>query len=220
MCPNPVCPEWQSDWYVTNLVRHNKYLFNCRYVAIVTPFKLHNKRSTRGCSLSIKLKILAIWLVSAAFSIPDAINTSLEVVETMEDPSNVTEPILICSPYPFALSPQYHIGVVLGKFLVYFVLPVVFIVLVYSLMARQLISSTDMVPSHGNHQQLQKQMQNRKSLAKVGVVTYNPFAFETLANQLTHISFPDGPRLQPKTLIARATWDSSRSFFQVAHASS
>ena len=134
-------------------------------MAIVTPFKLHNKRTTRGCSLSIRLKIFAIWLVSSAFSIPDAINTSLEEVV---DPENMTAPILICSPYPFALN-EYNIGVVLGKFLVYFVLPVVFIVLVYSLMARQLISSTDIVPSHGNQQQLQKQMQTRKSLAKVGV---------------------------------------------------
>ena len=79
--------------------------------------------------------------------------------------------MLAKSPYPFALNEHnYNIGVVLGKFLVYFVLPVVFIVLVYSLVARQLISSTDMVPSHGNQQQLQKQMQTRKSLAKVGVV--------------------------------------------------
>ncbi|GAU98466.1 hypothetical protein RvY_09608-2 [Ramazzottius varieornatus] len=164
-----------------------------RYVAIVTPFKLHNKRSTRGCSLSIKMKILAIWLVSAAFSVPDAINTSLEVVETMEDPSNVTEPILICSPYPFALSPQYHIGVVLGKFLVYFVLPVVFIVLVYSLMARQLISSTDMVPSHGNQQQLQKQMQNRKSLAKLFFIMVLVFVICFLPKHIFLIWFYGDP---------------------------
>jgi bombesin-like receptor 3 len=143
-----------------------------RYTAIVTPFKVHNKkRSIRACSMGIRLKIISIWLFAACFSIPDSINTTLEDIRSMED--NVT--YYACSPYPNSLGNDYHIGLVLGKFMIYFLIPVIFIAFVYGLMARQLIFSADFLPAtlladQTNQQQLRKQMKTRKSLAKVFLI--------------------------------------------------
>ncbi|OQV13333.1 Neuropeptide CCHamide-1 receptor [Hypsibius exemplaris] len=139
-----------------------------RYTAIVTPFKLHNKRAARGCSTGIQVKIMTIWGIAIFFSIPDALNTTLEEIESQDNQTIY----YACSPYPIALGHDYHISLVVGKFLVYFVIPVFVIVLVYSLMARQLIFSADFLPStaQSNQQQLQKQMKTRKSLAKLFLI--------------------------------------------------
>ncbi|XP_055330274.1 neuropeptide CCHamide-1 receptor-like isoform X2 [Paramacrobiotus metropolitanus] len=161
-----------------------------RYTAIVTPFKLHNKRSTRGCAPAIKIKIVAIWIVSILCSLPDAINTTLEEI-MMADGLNYHA----CSPYPNQLGIEYHITLVLCKFFVYFVIPVSLITVAYGLMARQLLSSADFLPSSapGNQQNLQKQMKTRKSLAKLFLVMVLLFVLCFLPKHIFLIWFYGDP---------------------------
>lgn len=134
----------------------------------MTPFKLHNKKSSRGCSVAIRLKVTAIWLLSIAFSVPDGLFTALQV--TMVGPDDVT--YHACTPYPDFLGDTYHTILVLSKFCVFFVVPVFLITIVYTLMAIQLMASSRFFPvgGPGNQQQLFKQMKTRRSLAKLFLV--------------------------------------------------
>lgn len=137
------------------------------------------------------MKILAIWLVAAVFSVPDALNTTLEEMFT---PDNSTIHYA-CSPYPQLLGYQYHIILVLVKFFVYFFIPVSLITVVYGMMAKQLMSSADFLPAtaQANQQQLQKRMKTRKSLAKLFLVMVLMFVLCFLPKHIFLIWFYGDP---------------------------
>lgn len=128
-----------------------------RYCAIVNPIRRHI--STKALTLII---IMVIWLVSVLLAIPAVVFTSVEEGYIV----NSNETVLYCTPFPKYLSKGYSQGVVIFRFLVYYVIPLCVIAGFYSLMARHLVLSTYNLPGEQGQQQ-SSQIQARKKVAKM-----------------------------------------------------
>lgn len=130
-----------------------------RYVAIVDPMA-----KLTGCTQRTTVGIaLAIWLLSALLAIPDAV-VSREVI--VEIPNGT---LGHCSPYPPELGTVYEKVACIGRFLIFFFLPILTIGFFYTMMARMLIRSGDSLPTESktgaaNHH---RQIAARKKVARV-----------------------------------------------------
>lgn len=138
-----------------------------RFFAIVAPMrKLHP--SGRGSRLTIFV-VIFIWLLSILFALPAAVATS--VISKVYGKASFD----ICYPFP---DKWKHFGypkiIVLGKFIVYYVIPLFIIAVFYALMARHLLISTQNMPGEPRGQQ--RQVKARKKVAKMVLVFVIVFA--------------------------------------------
>ncbi|XP_058066939.1 neuropeptide CCHamide-1 receptor-like [Anopheles bellator] len=134
-----------------------------RFFAIVDPlrkFHAHDpflgggRRATR---LTIATAIL-IWLMAIAFAIPAIVGSHIKTVIVNKDVS-----FYFCYPFPDEWGPEYARGMVLGKFLVYYAVPLFIIGIFYALIARHLIHSAKHVP--GEMQGTVRQIKARRKVA-------------------------------------------------------
>ncbi|KAK2716633.1 neuropeptide CCHamide-1 receptor-like [Artemia franciscana] len=128
-----------------------------RYWAIIDPL---GKYLHKGSRVTI-LTVISIWLASSLIAVPTAINTRVETVRANViyrdngELYNKTKDTDFCSPYPLAwLSTGYHHGIIIGRFIVYYALPLVVISYYYIRMAlhlmRQASGVTGDMMRHGN----------------------------------------------------------------------
>ncbi|XP_049290068.1 neuropeptide CCHamide-1 receptor-like [Anopheles funestus] len=130
-----------------------------RFFAIVDPLrKFHahggGRRATR---MTITTAVL-IWLLAIAFAIPAIIGSHIKTVIVNKDVS-----FYFCYPFPDEWGPQYARGMVLGKFLIYYAVPLFIIGIFYALIARHLIHSAKHVP--GEMQGTVRQIKARRKVA-------------------------------------------------------
>ncbi|GAB1605780.1 neuropeptide CCHamide-1 receptor-like [Argonauta hians] len=140
-----------------------------RYIAIVDPMAKHKSRmivragTTAGC----------LWVVSLLLGIPDFYTSSV-----LQASENVTLfSLQICLLYPTHrydghLPELYPKVMVMVKFFVFFVIPLIIIGIFYVLMARILILSAKQIPGDSNGKSnCKKQIETRMKVAK-SVLTF------------------------------------------------
>uniref|UniRef100_A0A182VM06 G-protein coupled receptors family 1 profile domain-containing protein n=1 Tax=Anopheles merus TaxID=30066 RepID=A0A182VM06_ANOME len=130
-----------------------------RFFAIVDPLrKFHahggGRRATR---MTITTAVL-IWLLAIAFAVPAIVGSHIKTVVVNKDVS-----FYFCYPFPDEWGSQYARGMVLGKFLVYYAVPLFIIGIFYALIARHLIHSAKHVP--GEMQGTVRQIKARRKVA-------------------------------------------------------
>ncbi|KFB47546.1 bombesin receptor subtype-3 [Anopheles sinensis] len=130
-----------------------------RFFAIVDPLrKFHahggGRRATR---MTIATAIL-IWLLAIAFAIPAIVGSHIKAINVNKDVS-----FYFCYPFPDEWGPEYARGMVLGKFLIYYAVPLFIIGIFYALIARHLIHSAKHVP--GEMQGTVRQIKARRKVA-------------------------------------------------------
>uniref|UniRef100_A0A8C6KUV0 Gastrin-releasing peptide receptor n=1 Tax=Nothobranchius furzeri TaxID=105023 RepID=A0A8C6KUV0_NOTFU len=148
-----------------------------RYKAIVKPLDIHRPNAT----LSIGLRVGAIWLLSVMLAIPEAMFSDLHAFTT----SHTNETFVTCAPYPHAgeLHPKIHST---ASFLIFYVIPLLIISVYYCFIARSLVSSSADISAEG-HLHLQKQIKSRKRLAKTVLVFVGLFAVCWLPSHVIYL---------------------------------
>ncbi|XP_055620881.1 neuropeptide CCHamide-1 receptor-like [Toxorhynchites rutilus septentrionalis] len=130
-----------------------------RFFAIVDPLrKFHahggGRKATR---MTISIAVF-IWVLAIVFAIPAIVGTHIRSAKVNKD---VT--IDFCYPFPGEWGPGYARGMVLGKFLAYYAVPLCIIAIFYALIARHLIHSAKHVP--GETQGTMRQVKARRKVA-------------------------------------------------------
>uniref|UniRef100_A0A182WF52 G-protein coupled receptors family 1 profile domain-containing protein n=1 Tax=Anopheles minimus TaxID=112268 RepID=A0A182WF52_9DIPT len=125
-----------------------------KFHAHVDPFLGGGRRATR---MTITTAVL-IWLLAIAFAVPAIIGSHIKTVIVNKDVS-----FYFCYPFPDEWGPQYARGMVLGKFLIYYAVPLFIIGIFYALIARHLIHSAKHVP--GEMQGTVRQIKARRKVA-------------------------------------------------------
>uniref|UniRef100_A0A182QV95 G-protein coupled receptors family 1 profile domain-containing protein n=1 Tax=Anopheles farauti TaxID=69004 RepID=A0A182QV95_9DIPT len=125
-----------------------------KFHAHVDPFLGGGRRATR---MTIATAVL-IWLLAIAFAVPAIVGSHIKTVIVNKDVS-----FYFCYPFPDEWGPQYARGMVLGKFLVYYAVPLFIIGIFYALIARHLIHSAKHVP--GEMQGTVRQIKARRKVA-------------------------------------------------------
>ncbi|XP_039438745.1 neuropeptide CCHamide-1 receptor-like isoform X2 [Culex pipiens pallens] len=130
-----------------------------RFFAIVDPLrKFHahggGRKATR---MTIAIAVM-IWVLAIVFAIPAIMGTHIRTAVVNKD---VT--IDFCYPFPGEWGPDYARGIVLGKFLAYYAVPLCIIGIFYALIARHLIHSAKHVP--GETQGTVRQVKARRKVA-------------------------------------------------------
>ncbi|KAB0792972.1 hypothetical protein PPYR_12592 [Photinus pyralis] len=128
-----------------------------RYCAIVNPLrKLQTKPLTVLCAI-------LIWVLATIFALPDAILSAVEYV-----PLDNNKTIIVCTPFPEAVyGPRNAKYMVLGKALVYYILPLCIIACFYVLMAKELHVSAREMPGELQSGQGIAQARARKHVARM-----------------------------------------------------
>lgn len=132
-----------------------------RFFAIVDPLKkLHTSSGGRKAT-KITLGIaLSIWVLAIICAVPAAAGSHIKELYDPETQVNFS----VCYPFPeIWLDGNYPRVMVLGKFLVLYVVPLIIIAIFYMNMANHLIASTRNVP--GEMQGTQRQIRARKKVA-------------------------------------------------------
>lgn len=127
-----------------------------RYTATHHPIRYlsHKGRTTLTQANSI------IWLLAIILAIPGAYNSFIMQVEL--EPDHI---IYVCYPFPEEYEPWYPKLIVILKFLCYYAIPLIIITIFYSLMARNLIRTTENpVCNNDSHNKLLK---NRLKVSKI-----------------------------------------------------
>nr|XP_029724258.1 neuropeptide CCHamide-1 receptor-like [Aedes albopictus]XP_029724259.1 neuropeptide CCHamide-1 receptor-like [Aedes albopictus] len=130
-----------------------------RFFAIVDPLrKFHahggGRKATR---MTITIAVL-IWILAIIFAVPAILGSHIRTEKVNKD---VT--IDFCYPFPGKWGPEYARGIVLGKFLAYYAVPLCIIAIFYALIARHLIHSAKHVP--GETQGTVRQVKARRKVA-------------------------------------------------------
>ncbi|RXG64425.1 Neuropeptide CCHamide-1 receptor [Armadillidium vulgare] len=126
-----------------------------RYLAIVSPFKrVHNNGQTTI------IVTISIWILAIILSLPDALFSIL--LDVLVGPDKI---VYICYPFPDWLPPWYRKANILGKALVFYLIPLLIIATFYLMMARSLLAASKNVL--GELQGVQKQLKTRKNVAKI-----------------------------------------------------
>ncbi|XP_023125358.1 gastrin-releasing peptide receptor-like [Amphiprion ocellaris] len=148
-----------------------------RYKAIVKPLDIHQSSAT----LSFRLRVGVIWLLSGTLAIPEAVFSDLHTFTT----SHTNETFKTCAPYPQTgqLHPKIHST---ASFLIFYIVPLFIISVYYCFIARSLVSSSADIPAEG-HLHLQKQIKSRKRLAKTVLVFVGLFAVCWLPNHVIYL---------------------------------
>ncbi|CAK6959270.1 gastrin-releasing peptide receptor-like [Scomber scombrus] len=146
-----------------------------RYRAIVKPL------DRSSATLSICLRAGAIWLLSGALAIPEAVFSDLHTFTT----SHTNETFVTCAPYPHAgeLHPKIHST---ASFLIFYIIPLFIISIYYCFIARSLVRSSVAIPAEG-HLHMQKQIKSRKRLAKTVLVFVGLFAVCWLPSHVIYL---------------------------------
>ncbi|XP_014662714.1 PREDICTED: neuromedin-B receptor-like [Priapulus caudatus] len=136
-----------------------------RYTAIVDPMKKHMGNPTRRTVMTS----FAIWIVAICLGVPDAAISYVLFTGLHPDDANGVN---VCYPYPLDWQTWYPKLHTFWKFLIYFLIPMVIISTYYSLMAKNLMLSTQNMPGEkaekgSGAQHAAKQMEARKKVAKM-----------------------------------------------------
>ncbi|XP_022051549.1 gastrin-releasing peptide receptor-like [Acanthochromis polyacanthus] len=148
-----------------------------RYKAIVKPLDIHRSSTT----ISFRLRVGAIWLLSGTLAIPEAVFSDLHTFTT----SHTNETFTTCAPYPETgqLHPKIHST---ASFLIFYIVPLFIISVYYCFIARSLVRSSADIPAEG-HLHLQRQIKSRKRLAKTVLVFVGLFAVCWLPNHVIYL---------------------------------
>ncbi|XP_011704113.1 PREDICTED: gastrin-releasing peptide receptor-like [Wasmannia auropunctata] len=134
-----------------------------RYCAIVNPIRRH-MAGLRANPLTI-LTVTLIWVLAIVLAMPSALFANVYSIEIHE---NLT--ISICSPFPEKFGMAYEKGIVMFKFLAYYVIPLCVIASFYLGMAWNLTLSTRNMPGELPGGDLHTdQIQARKRVGKMVV---------------------------------------------------
>ncbi|GFG34895.1 hypothetical protein Cfor_07356, partial [Coptotermes formosanus] len=132
-----------------------------RFFAIVDPMrKLHTAGGGRRATRLTILTAVFIWVLAIVCAMPAAVASYIRVIEIGN-----TKSINICYPYPESWGEVYAKSMVIGKFIIYYAIPLIIISVFYLLMARHLILSTRNMP--GEMQGQARQIRARKKVAKM-----------------------------------------------------
>jgi hypothetical protein len=149
-----------------------------RYLAIASPFHKVKEKCSKKVTVAI---VTALWTVSVVFAIPGAYNSHI-LMYNISDNIQVN----VCYPFPQEFGEWYPKMIVLLKFLLLYVIPLVAISTFYALMARRLFKSSQQIVgldvNHCNHIQL------RKKVAKMVFTLAIIFAICFLPNHSKYIS--------------------------------
>ncbi|XP_050098233.1 neuropeptide CCHamide-1 receptor-like [Anopheles aquasalis] len=130
-----------------------------RFFAIVDPLrKFHAHGGGRRATRMTIATAVFIWLMAIAFAVPAIVGSHIKTVMINKDVS-----FYFCYPFPEEWGPEYARGMVLGKFLVYYAVPLFIIGIFYALIARHLIHSAKHVP--GEMQGTVRQIKARRKVA-------------------------------------------------------
>uniref|UniRef100_A0A182FTD1 G-protein coupled receptors family 1 profile domain-containing protein n=1 Tax=Anopheles albimanus TaxID=7167 RepID=A0A182FTD1_ANOAL len=130
-----------------------------RFFAIVDPLrKFHAHGGGRRATRMTIATAVFIWLMAIAFAVPAIVGSHIKTVMINKDVS-----FYFCYPFPEEWGPQYARGIVLGKFLIYYAVPLFIIGIFYALIARHLIHSAKHVP--GEMQGTVRQIKARRKVA-------------------------------------------------------
>ncbi|XP_071345520.1 gastrin-releasing peptide receptor-like [Trachinotus anak] len=148
-----------------------------RYKAIVKPLDNHRSSAT----VSICLRVGAIWLISVTLAIPEAVFSDLHTFTT----SHTNETFVTCAPFPHAgeLHPKIHST---ASFLIFYLIPLFIISVYYCFIACSLVRSSVDIPAEG-HLHLQRQIKSRKRLAKTVLVFVALFAVCWLPSHVIYL---------------------------------
>ncbi|KAG8327029.1 Neuropeptide CCHamide-1 receptor [Homalodisca vitripennis] len=131
-----------------------------RFFAIVDPIrKQFSSIGGRGATRVTVMIALAIWGLAVVFSLPAAFRSHLQNM----NPNDSS--LVVCYPFPEEYGKKYAQGVILGRFLVYYTIPLSIIGFFYIMMARHLILSTRNMPGEMQPPQA-RQIKARKKVAK------------------------------------------------------
>lgn len=131
-----------------------------RFFAIVDPIrKQFSSLGGRGATRMTYLIALGIWGLAILFSLPAAFGAYLKDVGSNESS------LVICYPFPEKYGIKYAKGIVLGRFLIHYTVPLSIIAFFYIMMARHLILSTRNMPGEMQPHQA-RQIKARKKVAK------------------------------------------------------
>ncbi|PSN48337.1 Neuropeptide CCHamide-1 receptor [Blattella germanica] len=131
-----------------------------RFFAIVDPMrKLHTGGGGRRATRFTIIAAAGIWILAILCALPAAIASYIRVFEINDIKINV------CYPFKVEWGEVYAESMVIGKFIVYYAIPLVIISFFYLLMARHLILSTRNMP--GEMQGQARQVRARKKVAKM-----------------------------------------------------
>jgi hypothetical protein len=148
-----------------------------RYLAIALPFYKVKEKCSKKMTVGI---VIALWTVSVVFAIPGAYNSHILMYNISD---NIQ--INICYPFPQQFGLWYPKMIVLLKFLLFYVIPLLVISTFYALTARRLYKSSQQIVgldvNHYNHIQL------RKKVAKMVFTLAIIFAICFLPNHSKYI---------------------------------
>ncbi|CAF0887354.1 unnamed protein product [Rotaria sp. Silwood1] len=112
-----------------------------RYKIIAKPFSSHANDS----SIKLKLVVIVIWLLSACLALPETIYSGL-IMETIQQSSNKTIQLIYCwSPNENVLLVNHTFMITrqILRLIIYYLMPLVFISIFYSLIAKKLFQKKD-----------------------------------------------------------------------------
>ncbi|XP_077290640.1 neuropeptide CCHamide-1 receptor-like isoform X2 [Arctopsyche grandis] len=113
-----------------------------RFFAIVNPLKRWHANG--GGSRATRVTIVAtalIWFLGFLCAVPAAAGSYVRVFQV-----NPTTQFEACYPFPEQWGPKYARTIVLGRFLIYYAIPLTVIGVFYALMARHLVLSVKNIP--------------------------------------------------------------------------
>ncbi|CAF2374320.1 unnamed protein product [Rotaria sp. Silwood2] len=116
-----------------------------RYKIIAKPFSSHASDS----SIKLKLVVIAIWLLSACFALPETVYSGL-IMETIHQSSNKTIELFYCwSPNENALLANHTFMITrqILRLIIYYLMPLIFISIFYCLIAKKLFQKKDVIYS-------------------------------------------------------------------------
>ncbi|XP_068457902.1 gastrin-releasing peptide receptor-like [Clinocottus analis] len=137
-----------------------------RHTAVVRPLDVRRSRATLSCCC----RAAAIWLLSAALAVPEAVFSDLHAFPT----GLANETFVTCAPFPHAgdMHPKIHST---ASFFIFYIIPLFVISVYYVFIARSLIRSSVHIAAEGQLH-LQRQIKSRKRLAKTVLVFVLLFA--------------------------------------------
>ncbi|XP_050591592.1 neuropeptide CCHamide-1 receptor-like [Bombus affinis] len=131
-----------------------------RYYAVVNPIRRH-VAGMKAVPLAVLIACL-IWVLAIVLSMPAALFSHVMNVDITTNSS-----VHICNPFPVELGASYRRGVVLFKFLAYYVIPLLIIAGYYFQIARHLQLSTRNMPCELSAIQRLEQIRSRRKVGKM-----------------------------------------------------
>ncbi|CAL8246409.1 unnamed protein product [Lota lota] len=148
-----------------------------RYRAIVKPLDIQTSRTTG----SIVLQAALIWLLALILAVPEAVFSDLQTFNI----TTTNETFVTCAPYPNTgeLHPKIHSTI---SFLIFYVVPLLVILVHYTFIAQSLIRSASNLPIEGNVN-ARRQVESRKRLARTVLVFVGLFAVCWLPSHVVYL---------------------------------